>query len=64
MSGLRRSDEVRHVDGQTAQINDAAWAVPKHQRDGVGRDCAVPGRRKRHGWDLKAASRCGISSSR
>jgi hypothetical protein len=40
MLGLRRSGEVRRVDGRTAQINDTTWAVPKHQRDGVGRDCA------------------------
>jgi hypothetical protein len=64
MPGLRRSGKVRRVDGRTAQINDAAWAVPKHLCDGVGRDCAVPGRRKRHGWDPMAASRCGIPSSR
>jgi hypothetical protein len=29
MLGLRRSGDVRRVDGRTAQINDAAWAVPQ-----------------------------------
>jgi hypothetical protein len=40
MLGLRRSGEVRLVDGRTAQSDDAAWSCPKHQHDGVGRDCA------------------------
>jgi hypothetical protein len=40
MLGLRRFGKVRRVDSRTAQINDTTWAVPKHQRDGVGRDCA------------------------
>jgi hypothetical protein len=40
MLGLRRSGEVRLVGGRTAQSDDAAWSCPKHQHDGVGRDCA------------------------
>jgi hypothetical protein len=31
---------VRHVDGRTAHIDDAAWGCPKHQCGGVGQDCA------------------------
>jgi hypothetical protein len=41
MLGLRRSGEVRLVDGRTAQSDGVAWSCPKHQHDGVGRDCAV-----------------------
>jgi hypothetical protein len=37
---LRRSDEVRRINGRTAQSDDAAWSCPKHQHDDVGRDCA------------------------
>jgi hypothetical protein len=40
MLGLRRSGEVRRIDGRTAQSDDAAWSCPKHQHDDVGRDCA------------------------
>jgi hypothetical protein len=40
MLGLRRSGEVRRINGRTAQSDDAAWSCPKHQHDDVGWDCA------------------------